>query len=111
MPRADIQPPRHTNTGPPILGPPTDEQFVESDSGMVSGEEEVTEIEHWDEKELAILNHYLPRYKLKNKTERKLLLVRKVLKQMKDLYKGPDWTRRKTVNHSCSSATSLTDHF
>ena len=52
----------------------------------------------WSEAELAILIEYLPRYKLKNKAERKALLSTKVLPKLKRIFKDKDWARRKQVS-------------
>ncbi len=52
----------------------------------------------WSEAELAILNDYLPRYKLKNKVERKAMLSTKVLPKLKLIFKDKDWARRKQVS-------------
>lgn len=52
----------------------------------------------WSDAELAILKEYLPRYKLKNKAERKVVLSTKVLPKLKRIFKDTDWARRKQVS-------------
>ena len=52
----------------------------------------------WSEAELAILNEYLPRYKLKNKAERKAVLSTKILPKLKLIFKDKNWASRKQVS-------------
>lgn len=69
----------------------------ESDSGPTDVQLAEEDVARWNAEEMSILDKYLPRFKEKDKEGRKRLLVRKVLVQMKVLYKGKDWTLRKQV--------------
>jgi len=74
--------------------------------GVSSGEEEEGGPEgeqqdppaRWSKEEIAILDRYLPRYKESDKAGRMRLLTRNVLKKMKLLYKGTNWSQRKQVS-------------
>jgi len=51
----------------------------------------------WSDDEMRLLDYYLPRYKLKNRAERKVLLATKILPKLKLVFKQKDWGRRKQV--------------
>ncbi len=91
---------------PPVIdehpGNARDEEAI----GVSSGSEEEVGPEgerqdspaRWSKEEIAILDRYLPRYKESDKAGRMRLLTRKVLKKMKPLYNGSNWSERKQVS-------------
>ena len=80
----------------PSAVPPVPSDIPTSLPAEPDSDDEPARLE-WQREELEILEKHLEAFKGKNKTERAELLNRKVLRELKLIYKGADWSLRKRV--------------